>query len=529
MSPSTTITTSIKNRRSSNGKAERLLFRRQFIMGRRFVDGMPSWQRVTVDDERCLTVHPDLPVCQERSGGKGVTLLGYLIDPGRPSATDADILRGLLSVLCNGGACDTLRQRTAAYGGRWILIVSDGAAVQLFTDPAGFRQVFYTDVRWTDELWCASQPGLIADILGLQADREAMDFIVSFEKRDCQFWWPGDSSPYREVRHLLPNHALDLSTGSAERYWPDGPLPAVSFAAAVERLPSMLKGLMGGAFSRFDPALSMTAGRDTRLVLAASRAFRDRLFCFSMKYWDMTEESPDITIPSRLLSRMGIGHTVIPCPSSMDRQFERLYNKNVATAREVYGVIAQGLDRHYPKDRVCVKGNAVGIAKCFYKYALPEAERTREVTPGLLARLANMGDHPFAIRHLDRWLSGADLLYNVEVLDLFKWENREGNWQAMSQLEWDIVQEVFVPFNCRDLLVTMLSVDEQYRRPPSYALNQALIASLWPELLDDPINPRGIKSRSGCLKDTMKSAVERVRVKAGECQWWKRLPDIQER
>jgi hypothetical protein len=74
----------------------------------------------------------------------------------------------------------------------------------------------------------------------------------------------------------------------------------------------------------------------------------------------------------------------------------------------------------------------------------------------------------FAIKNLEEWLSDASKTYNINILHLFMWENREGNWQAMTQLEWDIVQEVFVPFNCRSLLTIILSLDEKYRMPPEY-------------------------------------------------------------
>jgi hypothetical protein len=103
----------------------------------------------------------------------------------------------------------------------------------------------------------------------------------------------------------------------------------------------------------------------------------------------------------------------------------------------------------------------------------------------------------FAIKNLEEWLSDASKTYNINILHLFMWENREGNWQAMTQLEWDIVQEVFVPFNCRSLLTIILSLDEKYRMPPEYSFRTALIAKLWPELLTKPINPPfGIRSRT---------------------------------
>lgn len=74
-------------------------------------------------------------------------------------------------------------------------------------------------------------------------------------------------------------------------------------------------------------------------------------------------------------------------------------------------------------------------------------------------------------------------------MTLFQWEQRYGNWQGMSQTEWDIVQEVFDPCNCRALLVTLLSAPEEYRKGPRYILFEELTKRMWPDVLREPINP----------------------------------------
>jgi len=121
-----------------------------------------------------------------------------------------------------------------------------------------------------------------------------------------------------------------------------------------------------------------------------------------------------------------------------------------------------------------------------------------KVTAKKLAGFADVPGNRFAIKHFGTRLSEAHGIantYGINVLDLFYWEQKMGNWQAMSQAEWDIAQEVFCPFNCRSLLTTLLSVDEKYRRPPEYQLYEKLIRYLWPETLSLPINPsKGFRS-----------------------------------
>jgi asparagine synthetase B (glutamine-hydrolysing) len=101
------------------------------------------------------------------------------------------------------------------------LIVDDGRHIRLFHDAVGLRQVFYTDADHASDLWCASQPGMIAERLKLGMDPSASNFVNSFGQRNREYWWPGDSCPYKEIRHLPPNHYLNLETGLRCRYWPN--------------------------------------------------------------------------------------------------------------------------------------------------------------------------------------------------------------------------------------------------------------------------------------------------------------------
>jgi hypothetical protein len=205
----------------------------------------------------------------------------------------------------------------------------------------------------------------------------------------------------------------------------------------------------------------------------------------------MNENSVDIAIPAKLLPKLGLKHNIIRCPDVMDGEFARIYHKNVTAAHDVYGVIAQGLYNFYPQNKVCVKGNAIPIIKCAKHYFYRDLEsRGETVSPQTLTKIIKVEGSTFAERHFEKWLNGSQNIYNIDLLDLFYWEIYEGNWQAMSQLEWDIVQEVFVPFNCRQFLVDMLSLDKKYRKSPECRLHRDLIIRLWPEILLEPINPK---------------------------------------
>ena len=461
---------------------ERLQFRRQFVLGPESVWEFPAWNRMNVDSTLRLSAHPDLEIYQATDQNKSITLLGYILDPNNPQAGNSDVIDALIHKL---DRCDDFCQHTSEFGGRWILVVSDGRETILFNDAGGLRQIYYTQSSSSKQTLCASQPGLIAEALDLAMDKEALGFIGSREYDDFEVYWlPGDASLYEEIKVLLPNHYLSLRTGRPHRYWPNADLKSISRRDAVTESSRLLRGLMRSAQLRYDLALSLTAGWDSRVMLALSRDVVGDLYCFTLAY-PHTENTRDVVIPSVLLGKLRLKHSIIRYPEHVSGEFKKVYKRNNAAANNAYCADAQAMYDHYPRNRVCITGDVAEIVKCFYRR--PELKGAK-VSARDLADLCRIGTHPFLIKAFDKWLSASDPR-NVHLLDLFCWEQMAGRWQALIRAQYDIVQESFAPFNCRNLLVTMLSVDEDYRRPPEHQFLKELIENFWVEVLSVPINP----------------------------------------
>ena len=476
---------------------DKLLFRRQFILGPYFLERFKSWQKCIINDSIFLTVHPDLQVCQTNHEQKSLTLLGYILDSANPKSDNLDIVGTLIRQV---ETAKDVFAYTHALGGRWILIMDDGKDVLLFNDATGSRQVFYTN-NPSVGMWCASQPAIMADELGLALDKDALDNFINTRaiQNRIEYWWPGESSPYKEISHLLPNHYLDLSSGTCRRFWPHEKVEYIPCEEAVKKGSLGLKRFIQAASNRFDLALAVTGGWDSRLLLAATREVRRDVFYYTLLYnrfYNLTETSPDVKTPSELLPQLGIQHHIIRCPSQMDHGFREIYDRNVTTAHEAWGNIAQGIYEHYPQNRVCIKAVVNEVARCYAPCRLAFFERP---TAEKLARISGMDTNSFATRHFKKWLSQTRETaerQNVNIMDLFYLEQRMGNWYAMSQMEWDIAQEVFEPFNSRDFITLFLSVKDKYKRQPANRLYRMLIKELWPDVLNAPINPAPFRFKS---------------------------------
>jgi hypothetical protein len=470
---------------------DKLLFRRQFVLAPRPIEGFSGWTRLRIGGEHYLAAHPDLEVHQATMGGKSITLLGYILDPDNPEHTNADIVEALLGQL---ETLENLIASTNCLGGRWILIASYGAETILFNDACGLRQIYYArpDLAIGQNSWCASQPGLIAESLKLEADSEALDFLNARQSAEFGVYWlPDDMSLHKEIKLLLPNHYLNLRTGVAHRFWPDMDLGNVEPREAVEESARLLLGLMTAARRRFDMALPLTAGWDSRVMLALCKNFVRDVYFYTFCYPWFTETTADIAIPAALTRRLGVQHNVIRYPEHVNVEFAAIYRRNNITMGKAGCGDAQALYEHYPQERVCVGGDAGEIVKCFFR---PPGVKEGVISAQDLAKFDNFGTSPFVLRAYEKWLEGAHPR-NVHLLDLFCWEHMAGRVQGSIRSQFDMVQECFPAYNCRSLLVTMLSVDERYRKPPEFEFLRDLIARLWTEILREPINP-GVGARA---------------------------------
>ena len=459
----------------------------QFLLGPEDLPHPDSWRTTTVTAGVQLATHPDLAVTQIQDGDVRLTLIGFMLDPLHPEATDKDVLATVLDRLL---AKQSPVDATADLGGRWILVVETPNALHLFTDAVGHRQVFYVQPSADQPAWCASQPRILAEVSGRQIEPDARHLIDSYAFRKyAEYRWPGSGSPYPGIQHLLPNHRLELRTGACERYWPARPLPEVKLADAVPSAAQVLQGSLQAAANRFDLAVSLTAGLDSRVVCAAAKALFPQTPLITVRQIDKAPDHADITVPAEIAQRLGLRHDIAESSLVLNDDFLQAFKQNTALPHYIYAPDAQAIYRLYRRQRVVATGSMSEIGRLSFRSAHRKPD-TEPIDARDLARLQKMDAQPYALNAFGQWLAGIDSAYNLPLLDLFEWEQGHGNWLAMCHLEFDIAwRDIFTPFNCRELLTTLLGVDRRHRDSPDYRLYRNIIERLWPELLEVPINP----------------------------------------
>lgn len=460
------------------------MFRRQFLLTNRLIEATVNWKHSNLDfTERNLHLysHPDLEINHVRLQDRLIVLIGYLIDPFDPALSNEDILNRMINVSDLNG----LFKETENLSGRFAILYCDSKGIYMFHDATGFREIYYCFHQ--GEIFCGSTPDIINKYAHMELDTEQSikEFINSREYRYSGFW-VGIRTPYRNIFHLMPNFYLDLDKRTFQRYWPDKGRSEIKLEEGVDLMARILKGTMLCAAKRYYLHQSLTAGYDTRLLLAAVKDMKDQVKFFVNRTCTTTNQVADIKIPCKLAAKFKFDLEVVETENiNVDRDFWNIFIKNNVFAREkhlkvFYRAYTKGYDHTH-----WVTGT---FGSEILRIAFPF--KKKRITCSDIAKRFCYNNYRYVVNSIEDWLKSTNEFYSetgYNLMNMFYWEQYTGTLHNLSGSEGDIVREEIRPFNCRKLITTYISLPDKYRYrdyPKGYLM---IIKALWKEILDVPI------------------------------------------
>jgi hypothetical protein len=462
----------------------KLKFRRQYLLSPEEIECPFLHQVRKIGKIYRLYTHIDLLVTEYSNMGISIILLGDMFDYESPKKGNLEIIKDLI---CENS--DDLISKIHKYSGRFVIIYVLQDKMLLLHDASATRKIYYCDRDIYP--WFSSQPHLLAKVLhlGKTTDESKLEYYNSEDFIRLFHSNIGDLTFYDEIRQVLPNHLYDVAGKRVIRYWPNKKIIPMPLSQAAESCATIIKGLGESIALRYRLMLPLTAGKDSRLILAATKDFRNEIFYYVNKERQLSEKDQDIIIPRLLLSKLGLEFHVQYPATSIDKDFADVYFENNRMASKEY---LPFIYNYYTKfsDKINLPGNIASGGFEQYKYHKLQA------TPEALIKLHRIKKYSFALAYYTKWLAECKdtcIKNNVNILNLFYWEERLANWGTQIQLEKDIAQEDINLFNSRLLVTYYLSVNPKYILPPNFILHRKIIKNLWPEVLSVPINP-GLKN-----------------------------------
>jgi len=447
-----------------------------------------------------IAVEARLPIhdARDETGAQIGWLLGHAFDLAAAGPTD----RVVLSRRPTDGddPRPAVQRWIESHAGRFVLLLLDWSIVaseSLASVPVVFDR---------ERNIVASSPFLLQSFDDPIPDDELADVV---RINETGLWFLFGATPHARAERLLPNHILDLRSWQQERQWPTGPLGRAPEPELIEQIAWTIERTIVAAAAGSELNQSLTAGGDTRVMLACSRSVLDRIHFFTVAQPDLVGRA-DSMLASRLASRFALDHQVLRWRRHTLDDQRRFMIRTGALAGEARGSRAGPTYALLGDERPYVSGIHERASLGWRPGDGPE---TRLDGAELLRRYSTPL-HPRLVAAASDWLANLPGLDTVDALTLFGTEMRLGSWGgALTTAYPDAYTYTLYPFAHRSVLGAEMQMDLERRRFGAY--REDLIRTRWPELLDFGINAEPARVRAA---REARRAHDSVRATLGEAR-----------
>jgi hypothetical protein len=395
-------------------------------------------------------------------GSDGV-LLGEVKQPSTPGREGVDEMIALLA-------------------GNYVCLLAVGSDIRFYLDAYGSLSAFYA----AEQQCITSSIFLIPDA---PSHRDNRRYAGRFDNPASNWTFPVGMTPRMDVERLLPNHYLDLTSWKAVRHWPK---TSLSETTDVRQTVAEIGNLVArniSAVARAVPIqISLTAGRDSRMLLACARPWASQASFFTAELPDRTARL-DVHVAQRLAETFGLRHRVLPSLELREADAAKWVYRTSMAVGEKRGFEAFRTFMQMESGRAWLPGIVFGTAKGHYWYlldGLPDPD-DRDCLSKVLLKEMNAPIDRHTLARMTAWMSGLPACSPWELLDFFYLEQREGCWAgALGYAYADMVRFWSWPINSRRLTALILSLPYEYKW--AARMHDDVIRSRWPELLDFPYN-----------------------------------------
>lgn len=417
----------------------------------------------------------------------GVCLIGYALNPFTGANENNRIVQHLAKLLSENESkfFDYLDKLS----GRFLLLCKKGDKEFLLQDAMGYRCALYsTDPK---RFMIASHTSLFQDVFDFSLNEEAFHISTQENYSMGGNYLPGLMTAISQVKPLLPNTLLDLSTISIHRFFPREELKSSELTDEfIEEVSKVLCRQNEMLTQRFKVVFSLTGGLDSRISLATLKSYTeklDKIFTYvingNQSHRKDVSIAPKIAEKARLtsFSTINVRKSDLLLGDFLDKS-QKLMNSNIKKSSS--DMIALYLVGVKNPSSVHYMSYGPEVFNCYF--TKNPINRDGILTLDKLCRL-----YKRSLAHMtkDAWQEFIDThkpymkeVYGYCPYDLLYWEHRNGAWLGARMSDTDMVADTFVPFNNREILKKFLSVKQELRRTKE--LHKRLIKFNWPELLE---------------------------------------------
>lgn len=449
------------------------VFEGQFIVSKGVVP--ENWNIETLNGWHMAT-HPDLPVYRilDRNGMHIGWLLGYAIlenELRNSSVLTLDDRADKLTV-------QTLENFIYSFGGRFAVVITYGAIERIYLDPAGTLALVYS-VR---EPVAASTGSLLAAFA---------DELHPLERRLVETlgpnkFFPAGLTPFQGIKRLLPNHYLDLQRQEPVRHWLKQSIVRISDAEIpeqIERIAGRIRENVGAVVRKHTTYIGLTAGKDSRMILACSRKYLPNIRAMTFDYGK--QDRLDIATASHIARRTRIEHQILPVTDvSVELEnwyLERIgYSGGPGKVRDFYSACR----KHLRADHAFLTGFTGEVGRQPQSYKFGQRIETGYPAASEVLDIFRLPDVTPFRQAVDSWLDDTCCQDTPALTAQMYLELRVGCWASPHMYGAAPFAVNLTPFCHREVYSAMLGLPLWYWG--QHRVAHDVINSQWPELANVP-------------------------------------------
>jgi len=453
----------------------------QFVLCRSDAHVPPGWPVQERAGWR-LAAHASLPVLSlcARDGASVGWMLGW------PISGDGVWLEGDVTLAIPADAGDAeFAASLYQLGGKFLAVWLPARGGSVWLDAGGTLSCVFSPAHQL----VAATPSLVPYSHGCEDDTDLLartGLMDGTRNPDgLSFSFAFGTTSRRGVERLLPNHALNLDTWTVRRHWPSAPIAADADPRdVVARVGAIVERNMRAVASRMPVRLPLTAGHDSRALLACARTLLDRIELLTIAFPDGSARM-DVTVAEHLARRQKLVHRTLVCGPSNVAQLDEWLWRTGACVGSARGWQAMNAYASLPDSRPEISGALGEAARASYWKDLRAANGMPDANT--VVRALALPETPDLVLRARAWLDSLPATRPMHVVDLVLLEQRVGSWSGV--VPYGHARALpfrFTPFAHRDAIESMLRLPDEYKLAARFPRD--LIASRWPELLAVPFN-----------------------------------------
>lgn len=456
------------------------MFKNQYLLTNNKIPKQKDTTEIQIG-EFSLYLGKDIEYYTVKKNKKEITLLGYVFHCYN-NLTEEELIENILRL-----NEEELLDEIDLWCGHFVLFIGN-KNMKIYNDACASFKVFYGEKDNAKVI--GSDPRIITKFFDFEVDKDTdkLRFYQSkyFRENNTKI---GHDTRFKNLYQLVSNHCLNIKDNTSERVFPRKRREVLSQKIAGDKLISIFNHLTYLIEKRHTIYSSLTAGYDSRLLMAATKNISNKVNYYTFKLPKEKEDYIDYTLPKKIANDLGIKYSFCytkELPENIKKEILSRYDFPKLRPFEQY----RDIFPQTKKKNILLVGFVSEVAKNYLENVSVKNGRD-------IVRAVHLPDNQYLENYYLNWLKKnrnliSDL--NYEVLDFIHWEQDITNFAGQNTYYAHHYVRLFSIFNSREILKIMLSVPKEKRDGKDTQFFRYLIQKMWPELLNYPFNPT-IKER----------------------------------